>query len=88
MVLHLLIFGQSIKLFTKVGTITTLKKEASHLSISIDSRALLKEHAVSAKSRSMVSSQSIATLRLTNALQRSHLMVKPLSSVQLPSMLL
>ena len=88
MVLHLLIFGQSIKLFMKAGTITTLMKEASHLSISIDSRALLKEHAVSAKSHYMVLSQLIATLRLTNALQRSHLMVKPLSSVQLLSMLL
>ena len=88
MVLYLLIFGQSIKLFTKDGTITTLKREANHLSISIDSRALLKEHVVSAKSHSMVSSQSIATLRPTNALQRSHLMVRRLSSVQLPSMLL
>ena len=77
-----------MQVFMKVGIRMTLMKEASHLSISIDSRAQLKEHAALVRSNCMVSNQLMTKIRLTNAPQRSHLMVKPLSSVQLLLMLL
>ena len=86
MVLHLLISGQLTLLFTKAGTITISKRTASLLSIFIDSRVLPKERAESVKSHFMVSSRLIAMHHLTSARQRSHLMDRPLSLVQLLSM--